>query len=106
MSRRTHTSSEVKDRYNAKVYDQIIIRVAKGSRDTVQRLAAAHGMSVNGYIHHLIAADAAACGDDMARITIGRLYGISSTQQAFARFYSRALGRTFHPNDLRLWQYR
>lgn len=57
MSRKTHTSTEVKDRWNRKNYDSILIRTAKGSRELIQDIAACKGMSVAGYIKHLIIAD-------------------------------------------------
>lgn len=44
------TSSTVKDRYNAKAYDEIKVRVMKGSKERIQAAAAAAGESVNGYI--------------------------------------------------------
>lgn len=55
--RRTHTSCEVKDRYNRANYDQIILRLPKGQREDLQELAAAKGFSVNSYIQHLLIAD-------------------------------------------------
>ncbi len=44
------TSSKVKDRYNAKAYDEFKIRVPKGQKATVQAAAAAVGESVNEYM--------------------------------------------------------
>lgn len=44
------TSSKVKDRYNAKAYDEIKLRVPKGKKDTIKAHAAKVGESVNGYI--------------------------------------------------------
>ena len=44
------TSSTVKDRYNAKAYDDIKVRVAKGSRENIRQAAARAGQSVNAYI--------------------------------------------------------
>lgn len=61
--RKTVTSCEVKDRYNRKHYDQVILRTAKGGRDELQRIADSHGMSVNAYIRHLIIRDNAANAD-------------------------------------------
>ena len=57
--RRTTTSSEVKDRWNRSHYDQVLIRTAKGGREAIQLIAAAHGKSVSEYIRGLIIADAA-----------------------------------------------
>lgn len=55
--RRTHTSCEVKDRYNRANYDQVILRLPKGQREDLRELAAAKGFSVNSYIQHLLIAD-------------------------------------------------
>ena len=44
------TSSKVKDRYNAKAYDELKIRVSKGNKDIIKAHAAAQGESINGYI--------------------------------------------------------
>ena len=55
--RRTHTSCEVKDRYNRANYDQVILRLPKGQRDELRELAEAKGFSVNSYIQHLLIAD-------------------------------------------------
>jgi len=48
------TSTEVKDRWNAKNYDQVQLRVPKGAREQIQAVAAERGMSVAAYIKHLI----------------------------------------------------
>ncbi len=48
------TSSAVKNRYNAKVYDQLPIRIPKGHKSTVESAAAAAGESVNGYVQRAI----------------------------------------------------
>ena len=44
------TSSAVKDRWNAKAYDEIKLRVQKGQKAQIQNAAAAAGMSLNAYI--------------------------------------------------------
>lgn len=44
------TSSKVKDRYNAKAYDEIKLRVPKGEKDIIKAHADKVGESVNGYI--------------------------------------------------------
>ena len=49
------TSSAVKDRYNAKVYDEIKLRVAKGKKETIQAHAEALGESVNAFLNRAIA---------------------------------------------------
>lgn len=51
---KTKTSSKVKDRYNAKAYDEIKIRVAKGRKAELQAFVERHGQSVNGFINRLI----------------------------------------------------
>lgn len=48
------TSSAVKDRYNAKTYDEIKVRVQKGEKDLIQAHAEAHGESTNGFINRAI----------------------------------------------------
>lgn len=48
------TSSKVKDRYNAKAYDELKIRVPKGRKATVEALAAERGESVNGMVNRLL----------------------------------------------------
>lgn len=53
------TSSIVKDRYNAKVYDEIKIRVPKGRKAAVEAHAKQKGESVNGLVNSLLRADMA-----------------------------------------------
>ena len=48
------TSSTVKDRYNAKAYDEIKVRVSKGRKAEIQSHAEARGQSVNGFINSAI----------------------------------------------------
>ena len=48
------TSSVVIDRYNAKTYDEIKIRVPKGQKDLIQAHAEAQGESTNGFINRAI----------------------------------------------------
>lgn len=43
------TSSTVKNRYNAKAYDQLPIRIPKGQKATVEAAAREAGESVNQY---------------------------------------------------------
>lgn len=43
------TSSAVKNRYNAKAYDQLPIRIPKGQKATVEAAAQEAGESVNQY---------------------------------------------------------
>ena len=48
------TSNAVKDRYNAKAYDDIRVRVPKGEKEKIQAFAEARGETVNGFINRLI----------------------------------------------------
>ena len=57
------TSYEVKDRWNRKHYDQILIRVGAGSKSAVKEIARARGLSVSAYIKMLIIRDCKACGN-------------------------------------------
>ena len=61
---KTTTSSEVKDRYNAKAYDQIIFRCGKGGREAIKAIAATRGMSLAEYLRHLIIEDCKNHGND------------------------------------------
>lgn len=50
------TSSVVKDRYNAKAYDEIKVRVEKGQKEEIKAHADQFdGGSVNGFINRAIA---------------------------------------------------
>lgn len=44
------TSSKVKDRYNAKTYDEIKVRVLKGKKEEIKAHAADRDESLNGFI--------------------------------------------------------
>lgn len=48
------TSSKVKNRYNAKAYEEIKMRVPKGRKQSVEAFAKEHGESVNGLISRLL----------------------------------------------------
>ena len=48
------TSSVVKDRYNAKAYDEIKVRVPKGIKKVIKEYAEANNESVNGFINRII----------------------------------------------------
>ena len=48
------TSSKVKDRYNAKTYDEMKIRVPKGRKADVEAYAKAQGESVNGLVNNFL----------------------------------------------------
>ena len=49
------TSNQSKDRYNAKAYDDIRLRVPKGQKEEIQAFAEANGESLNGFLNRLIA---------------------------------------------------
>ena len=49
------TSNASKDKYNAKAYDDIRLRVPKGQKEKIQAFAEANGETVNGFINRLIA---------------------------------------------------
>ena len=48
------TSSAVKDRYNAKAYEEIKLRVLKGQKEEIQSFAGEHGETVNAMICRLL----------------------------------------------------
>ena len=48
------TSNAVKDRYNAKTYDDIRLRVPKGMKEKIQAYAEANGETINGFLNRLI----------------------------------------------------
>lgn len=49
------TSNHSKDKYNAKAYDDIRLRVPKGQKEEIQAFAEANGESLNGFLNRLIA---------------------------------------------------
>lgn len=50
------TSSKVKDRYNAKAYDEMKIRVPKGQKALIEAAATEAGESVNEYTQRALLA--------------------------------------------------
>lgn len=48
------TSSKVKDRYNAKAYDEMKIRVPKGRKAEVEAYAKSQEESVNGLVNNFL----------------------------------------------------
>ena len=48
------TSSAVKNKYNAKAYDAIPLRVHKGKKEVIKAHAEAQKESVNGFINRAI----------------------------------------------------
>lgn len=63
MSRRTYTSSEVKDRWNRNHYEQVLFRVGIGGKAAIKAVAELRGCSVAEYIRGLIIADAKNLGN-------------------------------------------
>ena len=61
--RKTYTSPEVKNRWNAKHYDRMAIVIPKGARDEINAAAKARGMSTSAYIRALLLRDMQANGD-------------------------------------------
>lgn len=53
----TKASNKASQRYNAKAYDRLAIRVKKGQSEIIAEHAKSKGLSLNGYINGLIAAD-------------------------------------------------
>ena len=51
------TSSASKDKWNAKAYDQFVIRIPKGRKADIEAQASRKGESVNGLINRLICAE-------------------------------------------------
>ena len=56
--RRTHTSTEVKNRWNKKHYDQIAYHCKIGGKEYIKQLAAASGKSMADYLRTLVIQDA------------------------------------------------
>ena len=48
------TSTTAKDKYNAKAYDDIRLRVPKGQKEVIQAYAEQQGESLNGFLNRLI----------------------------------------------------
>ena len=48
------TSSKVKNRYNKKTYDNILLVVKKGEKELIKAFAESRGMSLNGFITSLV----------------------------------------------------
>ena len=47
---KTKTSTAVKNRYNAKAYDQLPVRIHKGRKEVIQAHAESRGESLNGFV--------------------------------------------------------
>lgn len=50
-------ATKYKNDWNAKKYDQVRLNVLKGQKEKIQEHAKSKGLSLNGYINSLIAAD-------------------------------------------------
>lgn len=50
MTRKTHTSTEVKAKYNAKAYDRIVLTLKKGEAANLTAYASNCGESRNAFI--------------------------------------------------------
>ena len=59
LIRMAQTQAHIKatNKYIAKAYDRVNLTLPKGQREVIRAYAEAHGMSLNGYINKLIAAD-------------------------------------------------
>lgn len=78
--RKTHTSSAVKDRYNRKHYEQVILRTAAGGREAIQKQAKLRGLSVAAYLRHLVIIDGEKLGNnDISAILGGGVQELSAT---------------------------
>ncbi|MCR5167534.1 MAG: type II toxin-antitoxin system HicB family antitoxin [Oscillospiraceae bacterium] len=53
----TQAHIKATNKYIAKAYDRVNLTLPKGQREVIRAYAEAHGMSLNGYINKLIAAD-------------------------------------------------
>lgn len=51
------SSTKAKEKYNAKAYDRLAVRVKSGQAAQIQAFAETKGLSLNGYINKLIADD-------------------------------------------------
>jgi len=51
------SSTKAKEKYNAKAYDRLAVRVKAGQAAQIQAFAETKGLSLNGYINKLIADD-------------------------------------------------
>lgn len=54
MPNNSKAKIQANNRYNAKAYDEIKVRVKKGSKATIQAHADSHGESLNGFIKRAI----------------------------------------------------
>jgi len=53
----TKAQNKAVQKYSAKAYDRLAIRVKKGEAEKIKAYAESKGFSLNGYINHLIQQD-------------------------------------------------
>jgi len=53
----SQAQNKATQRYNAKAYDRVELKLYKGQKEQVKAYAESRGMSLNGYINKLIADD-------------------------------------------------
>lgn len=53
----SQAQNKATQRYNAKAYDRVELKLYKGQKEQVKAFAESRGMSLNGYINKLIADD-------------------------------------------------
>ena len=84
---KTFTSSEVKDRYNRKHYDQVAFRTGIGGRDAIKAMAELRGMSLAEYLRHLVIEDCKNSGNG----DISAIIGGGDLSQVLGKLMSNSL---------------
>lgn len=54
VNKYTEARRKANEKYNAKAYDEIKVRVSKGEKDKIKSAAEKQGQSLNGYIVNAI----------------------------------------------------
>ena len=54
VNKYTEARRRANEKYNAKAYDEIKVRVTKGKKDEIKAAADSQGKSVNGFINEAI----------------------------------------------------
>ena len=54
VNKYTEARRKANEKYNAKAYDEIKVRVSKGDKDTIKAHAESRGESLNGFINRAI----------------------------------------------------
>lgn len=54
VNKYTEARRRANEKYNAKAYDEIKVRVPKGDKDMIKAYAESNGESVNGFINRAI----------------------------------------------------